>query len=119
MGQFHFMPEPTGVIVILNLAVYLLGPSASFHKLYILDDSVSAGGSGARSTNRSRYQLVRKTKNKYSWQACGKLISDRKELCYSPLRTPPKKEADRLVVTHKAGPKPSTFNRKADDYDYS
>ena len=32
----------TGVIVILNLAVYLLGPPASFHKLYIFLTTLSA-----------------------------------------------------------------------------
>ena len=32
---------------------------------------------------------------------------DRKELCYSAVTAP--KEADRLVVAHEAGPKPSTF----------
>jgi hypothetical protein len=39
---------------------------------------------------------------------------ERSELCYSA--SPLKKEADRLVQEHKAGPKPSTFHRKDDDY---
>jgi hypothetical protein len=42
---------------------------------------------------------------------------ERKEMCYSAV-TPPK-EADRLVIAHKAGPRPSTFTRKDDDHDYS
>ena len=41
---------------------------------------------------------------------------ERKEMCYSAVNPSNKKEADRLVQQHEAGPKPSTFLGKDDDY---
>ena len=41
------------------------------------------------------------------WNGASFIRCKREELCYSAVT--PQKEADRLVVSHKAGPKPSTF----------